>query len=262
MSVIAALILGIVQGLTEFLPVSSSGHLVLFQKILGVEGDMLFFDTLLHVGTLVAVVVVLWSEILAIMKNIFGKKTWLLVLATIPAIVVTLLFEDFITESFEGQFLGVGFIITSVLLTGSELLFANRKVKKADVDYLEAGGMGVMQAIAIFPGISRSGATLSGGLAMGVERSAATKFSFLMTIPVILGSVVFQGYDLIKTGVDAAIPVIPTIVGVIAAAVSGFVAVKGMLSIVRSKKLYGFAIYTAILGVLVLLDQFVLHIVF
>lgn len=262
MSVIAALILGIVQGLTEFLPVSSSGHLVLFQKILGVEGDMLFFDTLLHVGTLVAVVVVLWSEILAILKNIFGKKTWLLVIATVPAVVVTLLFEDFITDSFEGQYLGIGFIITSLLLTGSELLFANRKVKKADVGYLEATGMGVMQAVAIFPGISRSGSTLAGGLAMGVERSAATKFSFLMTIPVILGSVVFQGYDLLKTGVGAAIPVIPTIVGVIAAAVSGFVAVKGMLKIMRSKKLYGFAIYTAILGVLVLLDQLVLHLVF
>lgn len=261
MSVIAALILGIVQGLTEFLPVSSSGHLVLFQKILGVEGDMLFFDTLLHVGTLVAVVIVLWSEILAILKNIFGKKTWLLIIATIPAVVVTLLFEDFVEASFGGQYLGIGFIITSLLLTGSELLFAHRKTKKTDVDYLEAGGMGLMQAVAIFPGISRSGSTLAGGLAMGVERSAATKFSFLMTIPVILGSVVFQGYDLIKTGVGA-VPIVPTIVGVIAAALSGFVAVKGMLKIVRSKKLYGFAIYTAILGVLVLLDQFVLHLVF
>lgn len=262
MSIFVALILGIVQGLTEFLPVSSSGHLVLFQKIFNIEGDMLFFDTLLHVGTLVAVVVVLWGEILEILKNIFGKKTWLLVVATIPAVVAALLFEDLIAESFEGTYLGIGFIITSLLLIGSELLFANRKAKKSEVGYPEAGAMGLLQAFAILPGISRSGATLSAGLGMGVERSAATKFSFLMTIPVILGSVVFQGYDLIKTGVGDAIPILPTIVGVVAAAVSGFVAVKGMLKIVRSKKLYGFAIYTAILGAFVLLDQFVLHIIF
>ncbi|MGI6664837.1 MAG: undecaprenyl-diphosphate phosphatase [Christensenellaceae bacterium] len=261
MNVFTAIILGIVQGLTEFLPVSSSGHLVLFQKILGVSGDMLFFDTLLHLGTLVAVVAVLWNEIVAIFKNIFGKTTWLLVIATIPAGIASLLLEDLIEEAFGGSYLGVGFLLTSLFLILAEQLFMRRKRKKTEIGYVDALGMGLMQAVAIFPGISRSGATLSAGLALGVERETATHFSFLMTIPVILGSTLLQGYKVIKEGAEQ-IAIFPTIIGVLFAAAAGFFAVKWMLKLIATKKLYGFAIYTAVLGIIILADQLFLHLIF
>ena len=122
MNIFQAIILGIVQGLTEFLPVSSSGHLVLLQQIFGVECDVIFFDTMLHVGTLLSVVVVLWGEIVKILKKPFQKMTGMLIVATVPAVVVTLLFEDLITESFEGTFLGIGFLLTALVLTLSEFI--------------------------------------------------------------------------------------------------------------------------------------------
>ena len=121
--------------------------------------------------------------------------------------------------------------------------------------------MGCVQAVAIMPGISRSGSTLVGGLFSGIDRNLTARFSFLMSIPVILGSLVLQGYDLIKTGVGQ-IAVLPTIVGMLFAAVSGFLAIRFMLNLIRKKKLYGFAIYVGILGILVILDQTVFHLVF
>ena len=134
-------------------------------------------------------------------------------------------------------------------------------MRKKDVTYPCALTMGVMQAVAILPGVSRSGSTLAGGLFFGLDRNRAVRFSFLMSIPVILGSVVLQVYDIAKTGVvDTEIGV--TLVGMVAAAVSGYFAIRFMLEIVRKYRLYGFAIYTALLGVLVLLDQMIFGLVF
>ncbi len=254
MNVFQAAVLGIVQGLTEFLPVSSSGHLVLFQQIMGIEGDALFFDTMLHLGTLAAVVVVLWKDIISILRHPLKKPFWVLVVATVPAVVATLLFGDFFEGAYSGQYLSVGFLFTALLLCAAELVNDMSKKKLGDVGYSHALIIGGMQAVAILPGVSRSGSTLVGGLFCGLERSKAANFAFLMSIPVILGSVVYQGYDVIKTGaID--VGVAPTIVGMVCAGVSGFFAVKFMLNLVRKHKLYGFAIYVAILGVLVLTDQ-------
>ncbi len=264
MGVFEAIVLGIIQGVTEFLPVSSSGHLVLFQNIFETPGDMLFFDTMLHVGTLVAVFIVLWKDIDEIFRHLFGRFTWVLVIATLPAVIAGVALGDFFERAFEGTYLAFGFLITSVLLVLSELIAAKKKAKytqKEQIKFSAAFGIGCMQAVAIMPGISRSGSTLSGGLISGLDRGLAASFSFLMSIPVILGSAVLQGYDIVKQGAGE-IYLLPTIFGMFAAAVSSFFAAKYMMRMIRKRKLYGFAVYTAVLGLLVLLDQFVFHVVF
>jgi undecaprenyl-diphosphatase len=271
MSIINAIILGIVQGLTEFLPVSSSGHLVLMQKIFGITIPAMFFDTMLHMGTLLAVFVVLWQDIYAILKKIIQPLTGFLILATIPAVAAALVFGDIIEHAFEsGQFLGVSFLLTSVLLIGSELLSrrANTETLKKceNMNWLDALVIGILQAVAIIPGISRSGATISGALSRRLDRDFAARFSFLLSIPAILGAVVLQTKDLI-TGAAAEVTgenigAAAVIAGTVSAAVVGFFAVKLMLKMIREKSLFGFAIYTAVLGILVLVDQFATHLVF
>jgi len=261
MNILEAMVLGIIQGLTEFLPVSSSGHLVLFQNIFDVQGDMIFFDTMLHVGTLVAVVAVFWQDILSILKKPVQKMTGLLLLATLPAVAAALLFKDFFEGSFEGQYLSFGFLVTGIFLTAAEWIEKLFQKRNNTVSYGDAAVMGCMQAVAILPGISRSGSTIVGGLFSGMNRNLAARFSFLMSIPVILGSVVLQGYDILKYGAGE-IDVLSTLVGMVFAAVSGFFAIRFMLKFIRERKLYGFAIYTGALGLLILLDQLVFNLVF
>lgn len=259
MSILEAIVLGIVQGLTEFLPVSSSGHLVLLHNVFGVSTPQLFFDVMLHVGTLVAVVAVMWKNIVDIFKDFFSKTTLYLVIATIPAVLAAVVFRDFFEGTFSGIYLGYGFLFTAVILTACELV-ASRIDKKRDMGAGSAAAMGLMQAIAIFPGISRSGSTIAGGLFCGVDRRKAAGFSFLMSIPVILGSVVLEGADALS-GAGAPIEWAPTIVGTVCAAVSGFLAVRFMLALIVRKRLYGFAVYVAALGVFVLLDRYVLGLI-
>lgn len=263
MGVFEAIVLGIVQGLTEFLPVSSSGHLVLFQNIFGITGDNLFFDTMLHVGTLVAVVVVFWRDIVAILRHPIQKITLMLIIATVPAVIAALLFGDFFEGAFSGQYLALGFVLTGALLTAAEVFsgWYQKKRARAEVGTRDAVIMGCMQAVAILPGISRSGSTLAGGLFSGVDRNTLAKFSFLMSIPVILGSVVFQGKDVLEAGLDS-VPWGATIVGMLFAGISGYLAVRFMLNIIRKHRLYGFAIYVLALGALVLLDQTVFNVIF
>jgi len=275
MNIIEALILGIAQGLTEFLPVSSSGHLVLLQKIFKIEMPSLFFDTMLHAGTLLAVFVVLWKDIWELLKKPFQKLTGFLIIATIPAVIAALLFNDTIEEIFKtANILGWCFLITTVLLVTSELL--SRKAKengniktREDMNWLDAVVIGIMQAVAILPGISRSGATISGALYRRLDRDFAARFSFLMSIPAILGALVFQTKDLLESkaadaaqSVETSFNAVSVIAGTITAAIVGFFAVKFMLKIIRERSLFGFAIYTGILGLLILLDQFITRIVF
>jgi len=260
MTILEAIILGVVQGLTEFLPVSSSGHLVLAQNIFGLTGDHLFFDTMLHFATLIAVVAALWKDIWRIIKNPFSKTVLALIIASIPAVVVALLFEDFFKAAFGGKFLAISFFITGVVLLIAELL-ANREVKKkAEVGLFDALIIGLCQSVALLPGVSRAGMTLSGGLARGIDRVVAAKFSFLMSVIIILGS---SGYEAIKLiGEPVSFAIAPLLVGMVFAAVSGFFAIKFMLKIISSKKLYGFAIYVFVLAALVFLDQTVTHVFF
>jgi undecaprenyl-diphosphatase len=282
MNIIHAVLLGIIQGLTEFLPVSSSGHLVLFQKLFGISEPALLFDTMLHVGTLAAVVAVLWKDIWALLRKLNQPLTVYLIIATVPTVIAALVFRKPLERAFEtGHFLGFAFLLTSVLLAGAELL-AKRDAGKNGITiravrrtaftmgWFDALAVGVMQAIAIIPGVSRSGATLSGALSRRLDRDFAARFSFMLSIPAILGAAVFQLKDLmngdgVETGrVIAAngIGVAAMIAGTLSAAIVGFFAVRFMLKIVREKSLWGFAIYTGVLGLLVLLDQFVVKLVF
>jgi len=276
MNFIEAVILGVVQGLTEFLPVSSSGHLVLLQKIFGINEPGLFFDTMLHFGTLVAVFVVLWKDIWSILKKPIQPLTGYLIIATVPAVIAAILFKDSIENLFDtAKYLGFCFLITTFLLLIAELLSRraaeNKSTSRAvsslknekNMKWLDALIIGIMQAIAIPPGISRSGATISGALLRKLDRDFAARFSFLLSIPAILGAAVLQTNDLLKGATtEAVINTAAVIAGTITAAVTGFFAVKFMLKIIREKSLYGFAVYTGILGILVIIDQFVTRIVF
>ena len=263
MGILEAIVLGIVQGFTEFLPVSSSGHLVLFQNIFGIEGDLLFFDTMLHVGTLVAVVVVLRKDIMAILRHPIQKLTGMLIVATIPAVVFALLFNDFFTGAFEGGYLAFGFMVTALLLTLAELISEAMTKKKNHVTYGNAVAMGVLQGVAIMPGISRSGSTMVGGLLCGIDRSMVARFSFLMSIPAILGSLVLELKGIVLDGEPIGdITFLPTFLGVVAAAVFGFIAIKGMLKLIRRISMKWFALYTFLLGTFLLLDKYVFKIWF
>ncbi len=261
MSFLEAIFLGIVQGFSEFLPISSSGHLVLFQKILKIQEGALSFDIALHVATLVAVVVVYWKKIVEIVRQPFSKLPMYIVLGTIPTAIFGFLFKDWIESFFEsGATLGLGFIFTGIVL-----MYADKIGKKTrDFSELKVKDpllIGTAQAVAMLPAVSRSGMTISSALALGIERKTAADFSFLLSIPAILGAVVLDLYDIIQTGENtlASIGVVPVAIGMLFAAISGFIAVKAMLKLISSKKLYYFSYYLWAIGGLVLLDQLVLH---
>lgn len=265
MPVWQSIVLGILQGLAEFLPISSSGHLVLFQNIFGIEGGEVIFDTLLHAGTLIAVCIVLRKDIAGILRHPIQKVTLMLIIATIPAVLAALFLEDFITEAFTGSYLGWGFLATALVLALLSLV-KNKNEDDASLNTVntkQAGIMGVCQAVAILPGISRSGATISGGLFSGVTREKAARFSFLMSIPAILGSLVFNIKDIIE--MDAATSGFSfgtAAIGMAAAAIAGVVALKWMFSIIKKGKLWAFSIYVGLLGILIVLDQYIFHVVF
>lgn len=261
MSVLQSVILGIVQGLTEFLPVSSSGHLLLFGKLLGVESQPLVFDIILHVGTLSAVVIVFHKDIWNMLRHPLSKPVRLLVLATIPAVIFTLLFNKFVEASFEGTFLGFGFILTAVILFFADRKETFRPRKFSHMGASDALIMGGMQAVAILPGVSRSGSTIAGGLFAGLDRQLAARFGFLMSIPAILGSLVFKFKDFMELG-SGDIGTLAIVLGLLAALVTGIFAIKFMMKMVAEKKLSVFAIYVLILGAFVVFDQLVTNILF
>ncbi|MGE5630254.1 MAG: undecaprenyl-diphosphatase UppP [Caulobacteraceae bacterium] len=261
MSVLQAIILGIIQGLTEFLPVSSSGHLVLFQKIFGITEPTLVFDTMVHVGTLAAVLAVFWGDIVSILKKPFQRLTWLLVVGTIPTALIGILFKDYIEEVFKsGSTLGFEFLITGAVLLFAEKLNRGRKGVK-ETSFADAAFIGVMQGIAIMPAISRSGLTISGSLLRNLDREFAAKFSFLLSIPAILGAAVFQAKDILDAGASG-IGSTAVIAGTIAAAVAGYASVKIMLELLKKGSMKYFSYYVFLIGALVIIDQYITHIFF
>lgn len=261
MNTFQAIILGIIQGLTEFLPISSSGHLVLFQKIFGINEPTLIFDTMVHVGTLAAVITVLWKDIYSLLRRPFQKLTWLLAVGTIPTVIIALLFKDSIELLFKsGSTLGFEFIITGMILLFAERLNSGRK-HVDETSYQDAAFIGIMQGVAIMPAISRSGLTISGALMRNLDREFAARFSFLMSIPAILGAAVFQMKDIMEEG-GAALISTPLLAGTFAAAIAGYFSVRFMIVLIRKGSMKVFSYYVFALGALVLLDQFVTHLFF
>ena len=272
MTYIEAVILGLVQGLAEFLPISSSGHLALLQQFFGIKEDnVLLFAVLLHVGTLISVFIIYWKDIWELIVELFitikdiftGKGLRLderpvrklgvmIIVATIPTGLIGILFNDF----FDGLYnsivpIGAGLLVTGCLLVIAERMgTSNRGIK--EMNFRNAIFVGVVQGIAICPGISRSGSTLFGSLLCNLDRTFAVKFVFLISIPSILGSAVMEAPDAIAAGMNMS-DLGPIVVGMIVAAVSGLIAIKTMIKVVSNKKLNYFSYYVWLLGIFVII---------
>ena len=261
MSVLQAVILGLVQGLGEFLPISSSGHLLLGRIFMGLVDNTAAYkmlDILLHVGTLLPVLIVFWKDWLAILKNPFRSKTLLLLfIASLPALGVKVIFDDFLDAADTGWLLGVCFLLTALLLLLAEYVNDRNRDQKEHPGFLNAIVMGVMQGLALLPGVSRSGSTLAGGLFSGLNRRSAAKFAFMMSAPAIAGSLLIEGYGAYKDGLFEHLALGPTVVGIVVAAVSGYLAIRFMLRLISRVTLNWFALYVALLGVFILVMQLI-----
>lgn len=256
MSYLEALILGIIQGLTEFLPVSSSGHLEIAKVLFGenkVPQESLTFTVVLHFATALSTMVVFRKEVFEIVKGLFqfqwndeSKFTLKIIISMIPATIIGLMFEKQLEAFFNGNLLMVGFML---LITALLLLLADKaKITDKNVSYKNSFIIGISQAIAMLPGISRSGATISTSVLLGVDREKAARFSFLMVVPLIFGKVAkdlmggeinFQGENIGSMGL-----------GFVAAFIAGLIACSWMISLVKKSKLYYFAIYCFIVGII------------
>ena len=259
MSWLEALILGLVQGLTEFLPVSSSGHLEIGHSLLKVSGeDNLTFAILVHVATVMSTLVVLWKEVASLFKGTFSSCQWnqekdyvaKLALSMIPVFVVGVFFKD-VVESFFGS--GLLLVGCCLLLTACLLTFAYFKKSgtKESISYGDAFIIGIAQACAVLPGLSRSGSTIATGLLLGNKKEHIAQFSFLMVIVPILGEGLLELIDLIQTGtLGVGLSLSSALVGFLAAFISGCLACKFMIELVRRGKLIYCAIYCGIVGIL------------
>ncbi len=264
MTILQAAILGLVQGLAEFLPISSSGHLVFARALMGIADQAeapvyLMLDILLHAGTLIAVIVVFWKDWMGILRNLFKSRTLLLLfIASLPALVVALLFNDELESLFNGSTLGFAFLITGAFMFLAEKLSkrgGKHRKRAEEPGFVQAVSMGCMQAVALLPGVSRSGSTLLGGIATGLTRQSAAKFSFMMSAPAILGSLLIQGKDALENGYFSQMEMVPVIVGMAVAAVSGYLAIRFMLRLINRISLTWFALYVGVLGIAIIALQ-------
>ena len=276
MTIFQAIILGLVQGLAEFLPISSSGHLAVLEYFFKINADnVLLFAVLLHFGTLISIFAVYYKDIyelilelgatlkdlftgkgLQINKNDYRKLGILIVIATIPTGFFGIVFKDSFSGLYNSMlFIGIGFIITSILLFTVQRFGKERKDIKS-MTLWDGFLVGLFQSVAIAPGISRSGATITGSLFSGAKREVAVRFAFLISIPSILGALIIEGKDAFSGGFDTAL-LLPISAGVIVAAVTGFIAIKTMIRVVTNRKLHYFAYYTFILGTIVIISTLI-----
>ena len=261
MSWIQALILGLIQGLTEYLPVSSSGHLAIGQALFGLENgeSNLASTVLLHVATVLSTVVILWSEIVWIFRDLFKWK-WNegtryvvnILISMIPVAIVGLFFKDKIEAVFGSGLLIVGImlLVTAALLAFS--YFAKPR-QKENISPVHAFVIGIAQACAVMPGLSRSGSTIATGLLLGNKKEKLAQFSFLMVIPPVLGEALLDVKDMFEVGVSEAmggISPLALVVGFLAAFITGCFACKWMVNLVKKGKLVWFAVYCAIVGII------------
>lgn len=252
-----ALILGLIQGLTEYLPVSSSGHLAIGSALFGIEGeDNLTFTIAVHVATVLSTLVVLWKEIVWIFRGLFQWKmneetryVICILVSMIPIGIVGLFFKDWVEAVFGSGLLLVGcmLLLTALLLTFS--YYAKPRPRER-ISVLHAFIIGLSQACAVMPGLSRSGTTIATGLLLGIDKARVAQFSFLMVMPPILGEALLDGKKIVEGAAAGAsdISLLSLTVGFLAAFVSGCVACKWMLGIVRRGKLIYFAVYCALVG--------------
>ena len=251
--VLEAAILGLLQGLTEFLPISSSAHLIVVPEIMGWQDQFInsnAFDVMLHMGTLLALVVYFWRDLWALFiawlasireRAIHGdpnrRLAWLLVIASVPGALLGAAGESFFDTFFRdpGRIAFIaGLLAVGALLLGVGEIVGRRNRRMSDLGVRDAIGIGVAQALALFPGISRSGITIAAGLYLGLEREAAARFSFLMATPIIAGAGIWKGREIVGGGLAGA-DIAPLIVGFVTAAVAGFAAIAFLLSFLRRR---------------------------
>lgn len=255
-----ALILGVIQGLTEFLPVSSSGHLEIGQALLGTAGEEnLTFAIVVHTATVLSTLVVLWKEVAQLFRGTFTTTKWndeknyvaMILVSMIPVFIVGMFFKDKVEALFGHGLLLVGIClcITALLLYLSEWLSKRRADGGHEVGYKDAIIIGCAQAVAVLPGLSRSGTTIATGLLCGVKKESVTKFSFLMVLIPILGEAFLELLDILSGEVSGTLGILPMIVGFLAAFLTGCFACRFMIDIVRRQKLIYFAIYCLCVGV-------------
>ncbi|MBQ6763607.1 MAG: undecaprenyl-diphosphate phosphatase [Paludibacteraceae bacterium] len=265
MSWLDALILGIVQGLTEFLPVSSSGHLEIGQALLGTSGDdNLTFAIVVHTATVLSTLVVLWREVVQLFKGTFTTLAWnaekdyvaKILVSMIPVFVVGMFFKDEV-ESFFGNGLllvGICLLVTALLLALSEWLQKRRQDSGHEVGYKDAIIIGLAQACAVLPGLSRSGSTIATGLLCGVKKESVAQFSFLMVLVPILGEAFLDLLKLLQGELTSNLGIVPALVGFVSAFATGCFACRFMIEIVRRQRLVWFALYCAIVGSVAILS--------
>lgn len=277
MNLFKALILGLIQGLSEFLPISSSGHLAIAGKIMGMDAEgpaLLSFNILLHIATLVAVFIAFFGDIKELIIAFFGmlsdlfkgkglglkehpyrRLILLLIAGTIPAVISALLFGDIIADPALWQ-IGIFLFVTAILLFVSEKLSGGKK-ELDEMNYKHALCVGVFQGFGVLPGISRSGSTIVGGLFAGLSKKTAVRFSFLLSIPAILGALVLDIKDIFSAG-NQVITVPSVIVGMLAAALSGYFSIRFLLKLVEKSKLSYFSYYCILAGAVSIALNFIL----
>jgi undecaprenyl-diphosphatase len=269
LTVFESFILGVVQGVTEFLPVSSSAHLVLIPELFNIPAPGVAFDVLLHVATLVAVVGYFIGDVVKMITALFTPKRmskadvrywrrlffWLVV-GSVPAAIIGLALNSFFESLFSSTAaVGIFMVVTSALLFGSDLaVLSAARLKRpgaslGQMGWVDAVVVGLYQALAIAPGLSRSGSTISAGIFLGFDRETAARFAFLLSIPAILGAFLFKLPDLGGEGGPGGAALL---VGFLAAAVSGFLSVRFMMRYLKKHRLWGFAVYTLLVGVFVI----------
>ncbi|MDA3937508.1 MAG: undecaprenyl-diphosphate phosphatase [Actinomycetota bacterium] len=262
MQILQAIVLGVVQGVAEFLPISSSGHLRLIEEGLGWDAFGLAFDTMLHVATLLAVIVYFRKDLFNMIRSAFSKDpdrahdrklAWLVVVATIPTGMIGLIGNDW----FEGAsmlMVGVAFLFTSAFLSLTESLSRRSLHDAEQLRIPGALGIGIAQGIAVMPGVSRAGATMAAGMSLGLDREQAARFSFLLSGPIILLAGAKQGLDVVL-GSEPMPGLTVAIFGVMAASLTGYAAIAGLMAYLRRHSMWAFAAYTGILGSAVVLWQ-------
>ena len=239
-------IIGLIQGLTEFLPVSSSGHIVLFGELFNLDCDIILLSVVAHIGTLLSVLIYMRKPLKDMLLHPFCDTNKKLIISTIPAVICVVCFKKIIDKLYGLQFLLYGFLITGILLILCDL----KQPKYEKVTKKHAIYMGIMQGVAILPGISRSGSTMAVGMMSGLKKEVACEYTFLMSIPIILGSAIYEIMGLLKTTIG--FNFWPLLTAFLSSFIFGLLSIKIMMKILKKNKLYYFSIYTIILSIITL----------
>lgn len=256
MTIFEGIILGIIQGITEFFPVSSSGHLVIFKHFLNIEEAGILFEVLVHFATLIAVIIVFWQDILSILKKPFQKLTYLIIAGVIPTAIIGLAFHGTFAKMFGSiKFTAAMLLITGVILWVVDNYISGGKPMET-FTIPKAIFVGLAQGLAIFPGLSRSGTTIAASLALGLDRQDAPRFSFLLSIPVILGATLVEAKDLLVSDFNRDL-LFPYLAGAIAAGITGYFAITLFIRFIRMGKLHYFSYYCWAVGGIILVLQMI-----